>query len=894
MQMRVFFTCFFLLAIFSVKSQLIGEFVSLPPSTQDQSLKLPCTHTFQLLVKQGTILSTGSALPGFADFTGYFELSPGVGKLTINHELTTAALSLHNIYFNSGTKLWSLGTSQLVNFTPVVKATHLCSGGMSPWKTLFSCEENAAAGDVNADGYQDVGWIIETDPVTGNLKDYGSDGTKDKCWALGRTVHENICFVPDSLTAYYGADITTNGFLYKFVANQKADFSSGTLYVLKKTTVLDSIGTWVVVPNSTQAERNGTQAYAVSVGATNFNRIEDVEFGPDGKVYFTATTSGNIYRLKDNGAGINHFEIYVKNQVYTVNTASGPAAISWGSGIDNLCFDPQGNLWAFKDGAGEYMWYVDKTHSMALPNISIFGQMPAGAEPTGINFSPDGKFMFMSVQHPTASNTLVNTDAAGIGVVFNKSATIVIARREFLGSSLTNSILNLNNAYCIDAPPVVLSASTFSGTFTGTGISNDTLYPAIADTGSHVATLQYADASGCIFYANDTFQVNPLPVVSLTYDSTLCYYDTNTIVNANVAGVLFSGLTDDSLAYFNPYSEGSGLHYFQMSYTDNNGCSIFDTFSIHVYNPTHPVLIGLDTAYCNNALADTLFFTPTLAVLTASQGLSANVFIPATTTASTVSFLLVFTDSLGCTYDTNAVATILVPGSNLVTGFGSVMCSSTDTVPLNLMPSGGILSGSGIAGSGIQTSQALLGANSFTYTTTDINNCNYTSVWSYFVISPAPVSAGNDDTTCFQAGVYHLNGFPGGGYWMGNYVDSAGMIDLDSLSVGNYQYIYFYTDVNGCDNNDTVVLNIQNCTDIMSSQEITSVLVYPNPGNGCVTISRNKISSKINIVNSQGQKIEFNVLHENNNATEIQLNEKSGGVYFIKVGNKIIKYVMLK
>ncbi|HVG40035.1 MAG TPA: T9SS type A sorting domain-containing protein, partial [Chitinophagaceae bacterium] len=43
------------------------------------------------------------------------------------------------------------------------------------------------------------------------------------------------------------------------------------------------------------------------------------------------------------------------------------------------------------------------------------------------------KYLFMSVQHPSATNTSAQTDATGASVVFNTHTTIVIARKEFLG-----------------------------------------------------------------------------------------------------------------------------------------------------------------------------------------------------------------------------------------------------------------------------------------------------------------------------------------------------------------------------------------------------------------------------------------------------------------------------
>ena len=61
--------------------------------------------------------------------------------------------------------------------------------------------------------------------------------------------------------------------------------------------------------------------------------------------------------------------------------------------------------------------------------------MPAGSEPTGLTFTPDKKFGFFSIQHP---NSTISTDVDATGNTIDyrgKSATIVVALQQFLGTS---------------------------------------------------------------------------------------------------------------------------------------------------------------------------------------------------------------------------------------------------------------------------------------------------------------------------------------------------------------------------------------------------------------------------------------------------------------------------
>ncbi|MBA2762760.1 MAG: T9SS type A sorting domain-containing protein, partial [Segetibacter sp.] len=88
-----------------------------------------------------------------------------------------------------------------------------------------------------------------------------------------------------------------------------------------------------------------------------------------------------------------------------------------------------------QDGGDNHIWVVSPAHTAASPAIKVFANTPRGSEPTGITFSPDYKFMFISLQHPSSSNTLGQTDVAGDNVIFNTHTTLVIARKENLGAA---------------------------------------------------------------------------------------------------------------------------------------------------------------------------------------------------------------------------------------------------------------------------------------------------------------------------------------------------------------------------------------------------------------------------------------------------------------------------
>jgi len=88
-----------------------------------------------------------------------------------------------------------------------------------------------------------------------------------------------------------------------------------------------------------------------------------------------------------------------------------PRALSahgWFANPDNVAFDPRGNLWIATDGC-ESFGFCDGLWAMATEGErraapKHFFSCPRGAELCGPEFTPDGKTLFVSVQHPADGN----------------------------------------------------------------------------------------------------------------------------------------------------------------------------------------------------------------------------------------------------------------------------------------------------------------------------------------------------------------------------------------------------------------------------------------------------------------------------------------------------------
>lgn len=442
--MKKLFTLVSLFTIAVGSAQNIGDFESVRPVTNQNinfTFTIPSTHIFQRIIQRGNASALGVDADNY-DFTGFVPTngSSTEGVIALNHETSPGGVSLISVQFNPENNLWQVDSIRTVDFSGVAGTVRNCSGGTTSWGTSITSEESISTADENNDGHNDIGWQIEIDVTTGKIMDYNNDGTPDKLYELGNFSHENIVVANDGSVAYEGADMGSNGYVYKFVPNVAKNLSIGNLYVLKLNNddlTQANAGQWVQIPNKSPEERNNTVALAEAAGATNFNGVEDVEIGPDGFMYFTAKGTDRVYRFMEGNTvtDVAAFNIHIDNVDYDIDGAATTF-----QDPDNLAFDNQGNLYIMQDGGNNYIWVTGPKHSLQNPDIRIFANTPSGSESTGMTFSPDGNFMFVSIQHPAQFNFIPQTDANGDSVFFTDDITMVIARKEVLGEDATSTV----------------------------------------------------------------------------------------------------------------------------------------------------------------------------------------------------------------------------------------------------------------------------------------------------------------------------------------------------------------------------------------------------------------------------------------------------------------------
>lgn len=334
------------------------------------------------------------------------------------------------------------------------------------------------------------GWVVEIDPMN-------PSSTPVKRTALGRAAHEGatVAVTKDGRAVVYMGEDARFEYIYKFVSRDRIQpggaranaelLDHGTLYVAKFNA--DGSGLWLPLTHGqgplTAANGFADQGEVLiksrqasdALGATKMDRPEWIDVDKNGWVYCTLTNNssravsgnpgtdaanprannsmGHIIRWKENGdfsattLQWNHF-VLAGDPANDRAEARGNVQGDLFACPDGLWTDARGVLWIQTDMSTSAMGKGDLTrtgNNMMLAADPVTGEVrrfltgPRGCEITGATATPDGRTMFVNIQHPGESPSersdpadpdKYSTWPSGRPGARPRSATVVIRKRD--------------------------------------------------------------------------------------------------------------------------------------------------------------------------------------------------------------------------------------------------------------------------------------------------------------------------------------------------------------------------------------------------------------------------------------------------------------------------------
>ncbi len=169
---------------------------------------------------------------------------------------------------------------------------------------------------------------------------------------------------------------------------------------------------------------------------------------------------------------------------------------------------------------------------------------------------------------------------------------------------------------------------------------------------------------------------------------------------------------------------------------------------------------------------------------------------------------------------------------------------------------------------------------------------NSTSNQIELIVNPLPQISFNNtpqNALCNTESSFIIDVTPVGGTLSGDGIIGNEFVPSNAI-IGDNIFTYSYTESSiGCSSTASDTILVDNCTNIFDANNINGISVYPNPAHNYVILKSKSIIGSITIVDVTGAIVK-NIIAKSN-MQKIKISDLQNGVYFVKIGNTVQKFI---